>query len=226
MREHYCDGLGDCLPACPHGADHVLLSARPRPMTRPPCKAAQRQRRVRHTRAAVPVRGCARCRPSRPAAAPRPRRRAEPACGSGPCRSSSSRPPRRISTGPTLLIAADCTAYAYAAISTANSSRGKVTLIGCPKLDAVQTTAEKLTEIFARQRHPLRHDRAHGGPLLRRAGDGRKARPPAEWEVPPVARRDRPHRRQHHRRLKQITPEGHSPSGVREFRCAPRLAPP
>ena len=78
----------------------------------------------------------------------------------------------------------------------------------------------------ARQLHPFGHDRAHGGPLLRRAGDGRKARPPAEWEVPPVARRDRPHRWQHHRRLKQITPEGHSPSGVREFRCAPRLAPP
>ena len=47
-----------------------------------------------------------------------------------------------------LLIAADCTAYAYGNFHS-EFMRGKVTLIGCPKLDAVQY-AEKLTEIFAR----------------------------------------------------------------------------
>ena len=123
-----------------------------------------------------------------------------------------------------LLIAADCTAYAYAAFHS-RFLAGRVCLIGCPKLDDVDYS-EKLTEILRgnsiRSVTIVRME----VPLLRRAGDGRKARPPAEWEVPPVARRDRPHRRQHHRRLKQIAPEGHSPSGVREFRCAPRLAPP
>ena len=44
--------------------------------------------------------------------------------------------------------AADCTAYAYGNFHS-EFMRGKVTLIGCPKLDAVQY-AEKLTEIFAR----------------------------------------------------------------------------
>ena len=48
--------------------------------------------------------------------------------------------------GADLLIAADCTAYAYANFHH-DFMRGRVTMIGCPKLDAV-SYAEKLTEIF------------------------------------------------------------------------------
>ena len=46
-----------------------------------------------------------------------------------------------------LLIAADCTAYAYGNFHE-KFIRGRITLIGCPKLDAVDY-AEKLTAIFA-----------------------------------------------------------------------------
>ena len=48
--------------------------------------------------------------------------------------------------GAKLLIAVDCTAYAYANMHE-EFMRGKVTIIGCPKLDAVDYS-DKLTEII------------------------------------------------------------------------------
>ena len=45
-----------------------------------------------------------------------------------------------------MLIAADCSAYAYARMHE-DFMRGKITLIGCPKLDSVDYS-EKLTQII------------------------------------------------------------------------------
>ena len=72
--------------------------------------------------------------------------------------------------GAKLLIAADCTAYAYANFHQ-EFMRGKVTLIGCPKLDAVDYS-EKLTEILRSNDIQSVTIPPHGGALLRRLGDG------------------------------------------------------
>ena len=51
-------------------------------------------------------------------------------------------------SGADVLIAADCTAYAYGAFHR-DFIRGRVVLVGCPKLDEGDYT-DKLTEIFRR----------------------------------------------------------------------------
>lgn len=48
--------------------------------------------------------------------------------------------------GAKLLIAADCSAYAYARMHE-DFMRGKITIIGCPKLDSIDYS-EKLTQII------------------------------------------------------------------------------
>ena len=76
---------------------------------------------------------------------------------SAPLQSQLSQWPVQIKLAPTqapyfdnanLLIAADCTAYAYANFHQ-EFIRNRITLIGCPKLDSVDY-ADKLTEIIAR----------------------------------------------------------------------------
>ena len=64
-----------------------------------------------------------------------------------PCQIKLVPPKAPFFQGAKLLVAADCTAYAYAGFH-AEFMRGKITLIGCPKLDAVDYT-EKLTQIIA-----------------------------------------------------------------------------
>jgi len=144
-REDYCDGLGDCLPACP--VDAISFEEREAP--------AYDEAAVRRAQEAKKASGG--CMGGCPGSASRAIERASAPSAPVTLQSELRQWPVQIKLAPVnapyfgganLLIAADCTAYAYANLH-AEFMRGRVTLIGCPKLDAVDY-AEKLTEIIAR----------------------------------------------------------------------------
>lgn len=142
MRDDYCDGLGDCLPACPMGAISFVERE----------AAAYDEAAVQANKKQRPqTGGC-------PGSRLRQFARAEaPSAPAAPEQSQLRQWPVQIKLAPVnapyfdgahLLIAADCTAYAYGGFHR-EFMRGKITLIGCPKLDAVDYS-EKLTEIIRR----------------------------------------------------------------------------
>lgn len=144
-RENYCDGLGDCLPECPTGA--ISFEEREAPAYD---EAAVLAAKKKKEEVKIPQ-GCPGTQVRQMA-----RKEAENvASGTQTAASQLSQWPCQIKLAPVnapyfsgakLLVAADCTAYAYANIH-GDFMRGKVTLIGCPKLDSVDYS-EKLTEII------------------------------------------------------------------------------
>lgn len=146
MREDYCDGLGDCLPACPTGA--ITFEMREAPAYD---EAAVLKAKAEKEKAKDPL-PCG-CPGSRSAAI---RREESRPAESASVESQLSQWPVQIKLVPVkapyfdgahLLIAADCSAYAYANFHQ-EFIRNRITVIGCPKLDGVDYT-EKLTQIIA-----------------------------------------------------------------------------
>lgn len=142
-REDYCDGLGDCLPACP--TDAISFEEREAP--------AYDEAAVRASKAENPhgVLACG-C----PGTQSREIKHEECDCSAEKVSSQLSQWPVQIKLVPVnapyfdgarLLIAADCTAYAYGNFHS-EFIRGNITLIGCPKLDEGDYT-DKLTAIIA-----------------------------------------------------------------------------
>ena len=151
VREHFCDGLGDCLPGCPVGA----ITFEEREASAYDEEAVLRAKREKEEKSGgqIPHMGC-------PGTMMREmnRNREETAEVSTAEKQVSMLRnwPVEIKLAPItapyfqgakLLIAADCTAYAYASFHQ-DFIKGKVTLVGCPKLDAVDYS-EKLTAIIA-----------------------------------------------------------------------------
>lgn len=157
-REDYCDGLGDCLPECP--VDAIHFEEREAPAYDEAAVQAAKQKKMKDQGAVVPHAGCpgmksrqmvrseAENRSLSAAAPPMQPTRPTPTSqlGQWPCQIKLAPVNAPYFNGAKLLIAADCTAYAYANIHE-DFMKGKVTLIGCPKLDAVEYH-EKLTEII------------------------------------------------------------------------------
>ena len=142
-REDYCDGLGDCLPACP--VDAISFEEREAPAYDEAAVLAAKAKKS----GPLPC-GC-------PGTASKAIKRDVPhSHGTVPCHSQLSQWPVQIKLvpinapyfdGANLLIAADCTAYAYGNFHN-EFIRNRITLIGCPKLDEGDY-AEKLTAIIA-----------------------------------------------------------------------------
>lgn len=145
LRDDYCDGLGDCLPACPTGA----ISFVEREAAEYDEQAVKENQKKAIHNAGLPC-GC-------PGSKSRSIKRSD--ISSVP--NKAEMPSRLLQwpvqiklvpvnasyfDGARLLIAADCTAYAYAGFHE-RFIKGHITLIGCPKLDDTQYS-EKLTEII------------------------------------------------------------------------------
>lgn len=149
LRDDYCDGLGDCLPTCPTGA----ISFVEREAAAYDEKAVQENIRKKqeqsHTSAAshggCPGSQMQRIQRSQESARSNPVS-AESQLGQWPCQIKLVPVNAPYFDGAKLLIAADCSAYAYARMHD-EFMRGKITIIGCPKLDSVDYS-EKLTQII------------------------------------------------------------------------------
>ena len=147
LRDDYCDGLGDCLPACPMDAIHFVereAAAYDAAAVQANMRKKQAQSEPAHTGGCPGsrMRSIRREEDAQPqTAAPQPSQ-----LGQWPCQIKLVPVNAPYFQGAKLLIAADCTAYAYANMHS-EFMKGKITLIGCPKLDAVDYT-DKLTQII------------------------------------------------------------------------------
>ena len=153
LRDDYCDGLGDCLPACPTGAisfvereaaeyDEAAV------MENNKKKGDKNTRSHDHTHAHG---GCPGSRMRQ--MSPRPveektSKESVSQLAQWPCQIKLVPVNAPYFDGAKLLIAADCTAYAYGRFHQ-DFIRNRIVLIGCPKLDDTDYSL-KLTDILAK----------------------------------------------------------------------------
>ncbi len=149
LRDDYCDGLGDCLPACPTGA--ITFEEREAAAYDEEAVMKNKMEKMQKERQRIPS-GC----PGSQAKAVRKEHQEQIYGQASPVFVSQLRQwPVQIKLAPVnapyfngakLLVAADCTAYAYAGFHD-RFMKDHITLVGCPKLDMVDYS-EKLTEII------------------------------------------------------------------------------
>ncbi len=157
IRDDYCDGLGDCLPACPADAIRIIE----REAADYDAEAVEKRMKLKKTEASMPAGKPHVCSGSMARSL---NKKQEPPVqaeqkkvpqNAGEQTSRLAQWPVQIKLVPVnapyfenaqLLIAADCTAYAYAGFHE-KFMKDHVTLIGCPKLDEGDY-ADKLAEII------------------------------------------------------------------------------
>lgn len=149
LRDDYCDGLGDCLPTCPTGAI-TFVEREAAAYDEAAVKRNMEEKKNRKKSAGSTPCGCpgsnARAIKRVESGEPRAADYSESHLMQWPVQIMLAPLNALYFDGAKLLIAADCSAYAYAAFHE-KFIKGHITLIGCPKLDNTDYS-EKLTEII------------------------------------------------------------------------------
>lgn len=152
ISDEYCDGLGDCLPACP--AEAITIIEREAAGYNEEKVMARMKGNEKKAPAACQCPGGAE-RMLKPRKQAEKQKKPEKVTGE-PQASELSNWPVQMGLlnanasyldGAELLIAADCAAYAYGDFHR-EFIQGRVTMIGCPKLDDIAAYQEKITEIL------------------------------------------------------------------------------
>jgi Fe-S-cluster-containing hydrogenase component 2 len=145
-REDYCDGLGDCLPACPTNAISFEEREAPAYDHAAVMRAKEQNSASTHACACPGSASKAIKRQTSPYTSPlSPQIQSQ--LSQWPCQIKLAPVNAPYFDGANLLIAADCTAYAYGNFHN-EFIRNHITLIGCPKLDEGDYT-DKLTAMIA-----------------------------------------------------------------------------
>ena len=144
VRENYCDGLGDCLPACP--VDAISFEEREAPAYD---EEAVKQAQLKKSADELPC-GCPGTQSKalkRETISPVSTQSIQSQLMQWPCQIKLVPVNAPYFNNANLLIAADCTAYAYGNFHN-EFIRNHITIIGCPKLDEGDYH-NKLTQIIA-----------------------------------------------------------------------------
>ena len=141
LREDYCDGLGDCLPACPMNA--ITFVEREAPAYDEAAVLAAKKAKEEKQPCGCPGSACQSIKADAPATSCE----VPTQLTSWPVQIKLAAVNASCFDGADLLIAADCTAYAYGNFHN-KFMKNRVTLIGGPKLDSVDYS-EKLAQIIA-----------------------------------------------------------------------------